>query len=389
MIYSLIILMFGLMILGFICSDQNILAPSVITSGVWLICLSLFLLLRHNLPMYSIQLVGSLALWSIGVTLSSLLVQSTRFQVMDSHASVTMRDIYLLVSVLTFPLLLWWAYNAIKSGLTDSWTMNLRLSAIGRGPDQELYDPVYLLIWEVSYGLELMYFDKKKWWRCALPALFFLSYAFFTMSKAYILAFFCFTVTLLLFKHKIKIWHLILGVVGILILFVLLQSLRESYVMDDSDKNDFLVLYLLSSMSAFDVLQAHCVHWGENVFRVFYAIAFKLGISDIEPVNPLLPFIHHPIVTNTYTGMYPFFVDFGYWGVGIFAWIAGGIYGFVFRAVQLGSKYALLLYAYFVHIILMQYVADMFFTNIAGLIKFTLIALLPFFIEKYQLLYKR
>lgn len=388
MIYSLIILMFGLMILGFICSDQNILAPSVITSGVWLICLSLFLLLHHNLPQYSSQFVNCLSMWAIGITLSSLLLQSTSFKVMNSHASMTMRDIYLLISILTFPLLLLWAYDAVRSGVTDSWTMNLRMTAIGRGVDKDMYDPIYLLVWEVSYGIELMYFDKKKWWRCALPALFFLLYAFFTMSKTYILSFFVFTVTFLFFKHKIKVWHLILGVVGILVLFVLMQSLRESYVMDNSDKNDFLVLYLLSSMSAFDTLQPHSVHWGENVFRVFYAIFYKLGLSDVEPINTILPFIHHPIVTNTYTGMYPFFVDFGYWGVGIFAWIVGCFYGFLFRAVQLGSKYALLLYAYFAHIILMQYVGDMFFTNIAGVIKFALIALLPFLVEKYQLLYK-
>lgn len=148
-----------------------------------------------------------------------------------------------------------------------------------------------------------------------------------------------------------------------------------------------LGIYLLGNMSSFDTLapcSAH--HFGENTFRFLYAIPYKLGISDLEPVDTILPWINYPVITNTYTGMYPFYVDFGVVGVILFAVILGAIYGWTFKKAQCGSNFNILIYAVFSHIIITQYVADMFFTNISGFLKLILLLLGPFYVTKNNLL---
>ena len=168
---------------------------------------------------------------------------------------------------------------------------------------------------------------------------------------------------------------------------VALQSIRHRNSVDTDDKKeDFLVLYALSSMSAFDTLKpGSAEHWGENVFRIYYAVTYKLGLSDIEPIDPILKFIYKPIATNTYTGMYPFYKDFGKAGVGIFGIVLGIFYGFLFRKAQKGSKYYLVIYAYVSNMILMQYTGDVVFTGLASLVKYMIIASLLFIPAKFAI----
>ena len=100
----------------------------------------------------------------------------------------------------------------------------------------------------------------------------------------------------------------------------------------------------------------------------------------------ILPWIEKPLVTNTYTGMYPFYVDFGLIGIILFALILGSIYGWTFKKAQNGSNFSILVYAVFIQIIFTQYVADMLFSNTAFYIKLILLLLLPFYITKNNLL---
>ncbi len=389
MIYAVIIGICLLLVLSYVCSHQYLLSPSILVSAIWIIMLVLYVLLPHDLFPIGKQTLLCISLWCGGIVLSSLFVQSFPTPVGKIQASNTIRDLYLLLSVLSFPFLLYWAYTAIVSG-TESWMLNLRMAAIGRGSSGEAYTPFYTIIWQVSYALELIYFERKKWWRLLLSGLFFLSFGFITMSKMFILSFFLFTVCILFFKRKIQLKHLLLGVGVIIVGLIGLHFLRQNQQATEDNVTSFVELYLLSSLSAFETLEpCSASHFGENAFRIFYAIAYRLGISDIEPINPILEFIHVPVYTNTYTTMYPFFVDFGYWGVGLFALVIGGLFGLTFRKAQDGSLFSLVIYAYFMHIIIMQFAGDMLFTNLAGLLKYVIVAMIPFLVEKEKILYVR
>jgi oligosaccharide repeat unit polymerase len=108
-----------------------------------------------------------------------------------------------------------------------------------------------------------------------------------------------------------------------------------------------------------------------------------LGLSSIEPVDPILPWIQKPLQTNTYTGMYPFFKDFGIFGVALFSIVLGLVYGWFYKKAKSLKTFSVLAYSYFVTVMISQYVGDMFVTNLTGHIKFLCVLVFPFVCTKY------
>lgn len=378
----LCILLFG----SYWLSQRNVFSPAVLTVSIWLFCLSLFIVLPHTLPPLSGKFLGCLSLWVVGIVLSSLFIQSFRFPVIMEQASLLIRNIYLIITACSLVLFLIWVMEIMH--LNGSWQSNLRMATIGKLKYYEPYNGFLVIICQVSYALELYYFAFRKWWRLFLPSTFMLLFGFFTLSKIVFFWLFVLTLCVLYFKHYVRLKHMVIGVITLFVVFFALQSIRNKTTFEGrEDKNDFIVLYSLSSMSAFDVITPEsCKHKGENTFRFIYAISYKLGISSIPPIDPLLPFITKPITTNTYTGMYPYYKDFGIIGIIVAALVSGLLYGFVFKGAQMGSPFFVILYAYVAIIIVQQYVSDSLMTNIVGHIKFCLVLFLPFLVSKYKLL---
>ena len=195
------------------------------------------------------------------------------------------------------------------------------------------------------------------------------------------------TVCILYFKKIVTVKHLLFGGVALFFLLVGLQSVRnvDHDWSSGTGKSDFLVLYLLSNINSFETLEPFSsVHFGENTFRIFYAILHSCGLLNIEPVSIILSWAYVPIQTNTYTVMYPFFKDFGYWGVALFAAFLGLIWGLMFRKAQKGNVFFILLYSSFLYTIVMQYSCDLFITYISGFIKYGCLLALPFFATKHK-----
>ncbi len=377
------------MIVSLRISKNNLFSPGFITSAIWLVCLLSFVFLRHQLPSLTIQFLGGLFLWTTTFFVFSSIVQQTSIHKEPYHVlpSRLFRDAYFVISLCTFPLLFVFVHNVMTIETEGSLASNLRLAALGQTKSfTEPFAPFYILIWKASYLLELMFYSKKNKYRVFILGGLLISYAAVTMSKAIFMDMFVMTVCLLYLQKKIKLKHIIIGGLCLLFFLMFFQMLRE--VKGSSNKNDFLVLYLLSSMSAFDTLQPmSSLNWGENVFRVVYAIMKPLKISDIEPIKPLLPWITKPIQTNTYTCMYPFFKDFGYWGIALFGSFMGFIFGWLFKKVQSGNIFYIMVFAYFASALVLQYVSELFFTQLAGYVKFVFVLAVPFLASKYKFFY--
>ena len=220
--------------------------------------------------------------------------------------------------------------EALQAGETGNWAMDLRLAAIGKTSTfKEVYGGLYIIVWQVAYLIELFYYSKKNRYRVIILGLMLLSFGIGTMSKIVLLELLVKTVSILFFKNKVKVKHLVVALVVLLVAFVAMQSIRYNNSVKSFNRNGFLITYIVGNTSAFDTLEPNSsTHCGENVFRVYYAVNKKFGRSGIKPVDPILPFIHKPLETNTYTAMYPFFKDFGYWGVGVFALLYGFLGGY-------------------------------------------------------------
>ena len=388
MVYVIIVVCLFFVFGGLYCSKNNPFAPSVITPMLWMCCMLLYLTVDHRLPTLSTAFCVTLLCWIASITISSLLTQSVTYK-QDQYNDVGffVRNVYLVLAIIAFPSLIRFAQIAIVNGSSGNWALDLRLAALGRGSGfEEPYGGWQIVIWTVSYMLELLCFKKKTWWRFAIPLTIYFLFGVVTMSKMVFLSIFLYTGSILFFKKVIRLKHFVMAMVPLAILFISLQMVRHSSQFS-AVSSDFIRTYILGNMSAFDTLRpCSAEHFGENTFRLFYAVLYKLGLSSTEPVDVILPWIEKPLVTNTYTGMYPFYVDFGVAGVIIFAIILGGIYGWTFKKAQCGSNFNILVYAVFSQIVFTQYVADMLFSNTAIYVKMILLLLIPFYVTKNNLL---
>lgn len=384
------VLCIALCVFSLALSKDNILAPGVLTPLIWLAVICLYAILPHSLPPIQSQFLLAISLWICTLCIGSLSAQSLRYESLACEASLPIRNLYLIITILTFPLILLWAKNAIETG-TGSIVFRLRSAAVGRTQENgESYGGLYILVWQVSYLLELAHYKRNQLWRVLIAACIYLSFPLITFARASLLIFIVQTGAFLFFTKRVSFSKLLIGMVAFLMLAFAIQAIRSGTRVDNQEgRNGVLSLYVLGNMCSFDTLEpCSSKHWGENVFRIFYAIRYKLGLSSTEPIRPILPWITKPLATNTYTTLYPFFIDFGYYGIGIFGFLFGCIYGCLFKKAQSLQKLPILVYIYILTILIMQYVAETFLTNLSGHIKFFVLLYLPFFVEKYGLLTK-
>lgn len=391
MIY-LSILCICLLAISYICSNENIFSPGVLTNSIWLVCIGLWYILPHHLPPLSSQFITGVSLWISTLTITALTLQSLniRSSIANIKPSALIKDIYFWLSIATIPLLISFVYNAITHGSSGNWMYDLRMAAIGENGQEEVYTPFYSILWMGTYLLYLYDTSKKHWLRTVLLGLMVFGFSFACMSKIMILNFVVMTLFVLYIKKIVTTKHILIVLCVLFIGLITLQGLRHAIKMDETGIENTLTTYFLSSMSAFGTVEPNTsAHYAENSFRLIYAVKYKLGLSTIEPVDTLLPWISKPIPTNTYTTLYPFYKDFGVWGIGIFAIIAGILYGSIFKQVLKKNHFFILLWAYLCMVVITQYVADALFTNLAGHIKMIILLYIPFFASKHHLFEKK
>lgn len=377
---------------------KNIFSPAVYTNLIWLVCFTIFFIIPNNLPSLTIRFLSSITIWVISFTTFSLLIDKVKFNVNDKplEASKLIRDFYLIISVCSAPILLKFLLDVMSHGPYENFFTSLRLASVGYLPPYftetfgSAYGGIYSIIWSVSYILEIAYYDKRRKYRFIVILLIVLAYGIITVSKAVFVDFFILSLVLLYIRGKVKLKVLVY--VGSILFFLMftLQSLRHgSDFSDAADRNSFITLYLNSSMYAFDTIEPmSSENFGENVFRIFYHITNKLGISSVEPIDPLLPFITKPIVTNTYTIMYPFYKDFGVVAVCIFGCLYGVLYGFLYKRYKSSENniWYLVSYVYMFKYLFYQYVAESILTNLYPLLLTMFLLYIPFALSKYTIL---
>lgn len=375
-----IAIMLFLLGLSYFTSGKNIFSPGVLTTAVFSFCLLSFALLPHPLPDLHRQCLLGIGLWGSCFTLSALFMQSFHYTPVQATCSVAVRDVYFWISLLCIPLLMRFAHLAITTGTSGSIAYNLRDAAInGLNGSKKPYSPFYYGLWVATYLLYLKDISKDKWFRAVVAGLLVLAFGIVTMSKTLILNFGIMTLFVLFWRKKISTKHILIGLAVLIVFLVFIQVIRYSLTVDEENMSSMFELYILRNFNAFDTLKpCSAEHFGEHVFRLYYAVTYKLGLSSVEPISPILPWVYTPVITNTYTVLYPFFLDFGYTGIGIFAILLGSGMGWIYARHREGSEVFTLLYAYFCVLLVTQYNGEAFFTNLAGHIKFLILLLIPY-----------
>jgi oligosaccharide repeat unit polymerase len=236
--------------------------------------------------------------------------------------------------------------------------------------------------------MELQVMSRDNIGRVVLLFLINLFYAFISMGKMNFMILFIATAIILTRNKILKLWHLAIGAVLMLFLFVGIQTIRGSY----TTPKRFAALYLTSSLGNLNTnLQPESSeHFGENTFRLFYAVNSALDANSPKPIDPILEFKRVKVGefvfgSNTYTTLYPFYKDFGKTGVMVFACVLGLLFGYLFKTAEDGSNFSMVLYSLLSGTIVMQFIGDTFFTVLSQNIQYLVAALLPFIISKYKL----
>lgn len=363
-------------------------APSVLASGVWLVSLLAYSWIDHGLHPLTNETCSMITYWLALFCIPCWCVQSVYIKPLfkDIRTSVTARDIYYYLSLFTLPLLV--------------FSVLLVVARSGGNPFSALRDAnvaedngirttgFFVIFWMVSYIMELQVVSKKNLGRVVLLFLVNLFYAFISMGKMNFMILFLASAIILTRRKILKLWHLAIGGVVMIFLFVGIQTIRGSY----TTPKKFAALYLTSSMGNLNtnLKPESAEHWGENTFRLFYAFKSALDGGHTKPVDPILEFKRVEVGefvfgSNTYTALYPFYKDFGKTGVMVFAVILGLLFGYLFKTSEDNSDFALVLYAILAGSIVMQFIGDTFFTVLSQNIQYLLAALLPFIISKYNL----
>ncbi len=373
--------------IGLFCSKGDVMEPAAATGLTWTLSALCLATLGGKLPPLSGNLYLCLACWIVCLCAAALIAE--RFTGKKGIAQTTAQatpntyvcNIYLALAILFLPVLAVFTYRAITQGTAGNWAADLHAAALGKGGGRTTpFGGIFVVIWMASYILELIRFDGRKKWRLAVSFGCFFLYAAVTMSKLFLLYIFLFGGAILLMRRKITLRQALGGASVLVLLCLLLQFAR---CLDLGELNKSIHYYVIGNLYAFDTLTPGAAeHFGENTFRIVYALLHKLGLSSIEPVNTFLPWVEEPIPTNTYTALYPFYVDFGLWGVCFFAIFTGAVYGWLYKKATMGSTLHIALYAVALTIIVMQYAADLFFTTLTGNIKLAVLLTVPFVLSE-------
>jgi oligosaccharide repeat unit polymerase len=73
-------------------------------------------------------------------------------------------------------------------------------------------------------------------------------------------------------------------------------------------------------------------------------------------------------------------------GIAVFSIFLGLLMGIVYKKAQTKNSFFIVFYAYVLMMVIMQYAAEYFFTNMAGHIKFVILLGIPYIVGTHNLL---
>lgn len=363
-------------------------APTVLATGVWLVSLLGYAWIDQGQHILQSSTVWIVTLWLLGFCIAAWSVQSVYIKpiFVDVNSSVPARDIYYYFTLCTIPVMLMWIAAIIaRSGGNPFSALREANVAEVRGIRTASF---FVLFWMVSYIMELQVVSRANIRRVIILFCANFFYAFVSMGKMNFMILFLATAIILTERKLVRIWHLVVAVCVLLVMFVGVQKIRGSY----TNPRHFTALYLTTSLANLDQNVEPCsaTQPAENTCRLYYAIRSSLDGGKTKVVDPILGFQQVDVgdlryYSNTYTVLYPFYKDFGIAGVIGFAILLGLIFGYLFKTAEDGSQFSFVLYAILAGTIVMQFIGDTFFMVLSQNIQYLIAAIVPYIISKFNL----
>lgn len=364
-----------------LCLTKDILHPSVIVSGVWMVLLNLYIYCNHPLWNLSEYFCKAILFWVLPFSFTSCLFSIKALKLsrssIDTPVNVRMYNklypyVFLYVCLFVFLLV----YYAGGFSFT-----NIRLFMVGNLFPTILSVLFYLNTFMTVYAfyglLNIDTLDKKK--VLGVIALLLLI-SVFKSNKTSFLVIFIGILYILKRKKRLKLTSLIYAITILIILLSLVTYNRGDYDFDsDAGLENFMYIYLLSPLTAFDLLLNNEISLNAGaigsgtfafLFKIINAFGTNLEIADLGE------WVYVPLPTNVFTVMRGFYLDGGYWGIFFMACVLGSIWGILYQLQHKGHKVYIVFYATMISSLFFQSFGDYFFYAFSMTIQYYLFSVI-------------
>lgn len=283
------------------------------------------------------------------------------------------------VSIIITPLYLKKIMDIALMFGTDKLLLNLRDLAVSGG--EQSFLNYSIVINEVLMIVGLWAYPHIKLWKVTLACSACLLNSLAIMEKGGILLI-IFCIVFILYQRK----YIRTRTIALLAILVILLSYGFNLIRQSSDSIDyenddsifnFIAMYLLSPPVAYCTLHREIIpQFGAHTFPLIYLFLNKFGLGNYVFFDRTQDFVFVPVSTNVYTIFQPFYMDFGYIGIIIFAIIYGIMTGWAYRSMRNGNAFGKCFYMYLAYALVLQFFQEYIFTGNMHIVQLIILILL-------------
>ena len=361
----------------------DVFSPWILTISIWALILGLYYALDTNLYPITSQFYYCLLLW---LPIFCICALSAYVLTSDSGNSVTTGGIafnktvfnfFFIVSLIITPLYVYRVFQIVTMFGTEDLMTNIRTLAVyGEGQGFLNYSAV---INQALFVVALWAHPKVPMWQVVMLGIACLMNSLAIMEKGLIFFVFVSTMFVLFEKRVIRKRTILTFSALIIVLFYIFNLGRAgsgSEYQEEETLFDFFTMYALSPPVAFSQLSEEVIpQFGTNTFETVYLFLKRFG-ADIVVKDKLQEFVFVPVSTNVYTIFQPFYIDFGYRGVALFAALYGYVCGWLYRLFRSGHGTGTCLYTYGVYVLLLQFYQENVFLSMVFVLQLTFFIIL-------------
>lgn len=359
-------------------------SPWVITIAIWGIILGLYYILDTDLYPITEQFYYCLTIWLPLFCASAIITyaltpanNSATIPAGGIDINTYIFHFFFIVSLIITPLYVYRVYQLVTMFGTEDLMNNVRVLAVhGDGHGFLNYSSV---INQALFIVALWAHPRISTWKVVVMGIACMTSALAIMEKGSMLFVFVCIIFVLYKKRVVKLRTIILSPAIIVVAFYffnLARAIDESEYQENETLMDFFAQYVLSPPVAFCQLMPDITpQFGTNTFETVYLFLRRFGF-DVVVKAKLQDFVYVPIPTNVYTIFQPFYIDFGYQGIAIFAIVYGVVSGYLYRLFRNGSAIGICLYTYGVFVLLMQFYQENVFLSMVFILQFTIFTIL-------------
>lgn len=341
-------------------------SPWTITTAIWLAIVVMFKFQGNLLYPLGSQFYTCLSIWMPILCVSSLITyyvlpkkpEVGKEKMATTEINTILFNFFYIISMVITPLYLYKILQVVMMFDSSDMLNNIRLLALYGDENYGFLTYSYVFN-QVLLVVAIWRYPKIPFWQLLTVIIANLMSAFAIMEKGMLFFLFITVLYVLYQKGIVKMRSIFLYSATLVIVFFIINSARS--FTEDADPNeeitflDFFAIYVLSPSVAFEqVTEDLTPQFGSHTFQTIYLFLNRFG-GDYEMNTKLQEFVWVPLPTNVYTVFQPFFEDFKYKGVAIFAMVYGVFSGLVYRLARNGNSIGKCLYAYVAYVLALQF----------------------------------